>query len=231
MLNQGQGQGQATSAPGGVQPPLLEAPEGGNPAGNYAPTQNRNPVDLGNWADNRGTTTAPVGNTGTNYDPNQGFATGTAPSNAGQQPGVTIPRGSDWQGQGNSGGTPVNSHTIPQVGGTTVSPAPVSVTPQNPPLTGDNSYPPPLTIGNASNDMPPFGGGGNSGGNTSFNQSYGESDLGGSGRTVLNFMAWIVAAGAVAGNLFQWGSIVALRNKYRVALRRNSPGFGRSMAA
>ncbi|MGI9457186.1 MAG: hypothetical protein ACR2NU_11540 [Aeoliella sp.] len=47
--------------------------------------------------------------------------------------------------------------------------------------------------------------------------------------------AWVlacaVAIGSVVVNLFQWLNIVDIRNKYRVALRRTSPGFARSAAA
>lgn len=41
----------------------------------------------------------------------------------------------------------------------------------------------------------------------------------------------VIAIGSVVLNLFQWLNIVDMRNKYRVALRRTSPGFTRSMAA
>ena len=44
-------------------------------------------------------------------------------------------------------------------------------------------------------------------------------------------LGWTIAVGSVCGNLFQWLNIVDLRNKYRVALRRSSPNFARSMAA
>lgn len=44
-------------------------------------------------------------------------------------------------------------------------------------------------------------------------------------------LGWTIAIGSVATNLFQWLNIVDMRNKYRVALRRNSPNFSRSMAA
>lgn len=43
--------------------------------------------------------------------------------------------------------------------------------------------------------------------------------------------AWAIAVGLAVGNMFQWLNIVDMRNKYRVALRRNSPNFARSMAA
>lgn len=43
--------------------------------------------------------------------------------------------------------------------------------------------------------------------------------------------AWAIALGLGVANLFQWLNIVDMRNKYRVALRRNSPNFARSMAA
>ena len=43
--------------------------------------------------------------------------------------------------------------------------------------------------------------------------------------------AWAIAVGAVVVNMYQWLNIVDMRNKYRVALRRTSPNFARSMAA
>jgi hypothetical protein len=43
--------------------------------------------------------------------------------------------------------------------------------------------------------------------------------------------AWAIALGAVVVNMYQWLNIVDMRNKYRVALRRTSPNFARSMAA
>lgn len=43
--------------------------------------------------------------------------------------------------------------------------------------------------------------------------------------------AWAIAIGLAAVNAFQWINMLDLRNKYRVALRRNSPSFSRSMAA
>ena len=44
-------------------------------------------------------------------------------------------------------------------------------------------------------------------------------------------LAWAFAFGLGAVNLFQWLQLVDMRNKYRVALRRNSPNFSRSAAA
>lgn len=49
--------------------------------------------------------------------------------------------------------------------------------------------------------------------------------------TPLWVLGWAIAVGSVVTNLFQWLNIVDMRNKYRVALRRASPGFTRSMAA
>jgi len=49
--------------------------------------------------------------------------------------------------------------------------------------------------------------------------------------TPLWVLGWAIAVGSVVTNLFQWLNIVDMRNKYRVALRRTSPGFTRSMAA
>lgn len=43
--------------------------------------------------------------------------------------------------------------------------------------------------------------------------------------------AWGVALAAALLNAWQWVNMVDLRNKYRVALRRSSPNFARSMAA
>ncbi len=43
-------------------------------------------------------------------------------------------------------------------------------------------------------------------------------------------LASVIAIGSVVVNLFQWLNIVDIRNKYRVALRRTSPGFTRSAA-
>ncbi|QDU57261.1 hypothetical protein [Aeoliella mucimassa] len=44
-------------------------------------------------------------------------------------------------------------------------------------------------------------------------------------------IAWAFAIGLGVVNMFQWLNLVDMRNKYRVALRRNSPNFSRSMAA
>ncbi|WP_425399595.1 hypothetical protein [Aeoliella sp.] len=43
--------------------------------------------------------------------------------------------------------------------------------------------------------------------------------------------AWAIAIASALVNAFQWINMVDLRNKYRVALRRSSPNFARSMAA
>ncbi len=53
----------------------------------------------------------------------------------------------------------------------------------------------------------------------------------GKSSTPVWLLGWTIAVGSVVTNLFQWLNIVDLRNKYRVALRRNSPNFARSMAA
>ncbi len=53
----------------------------------------------------------------------------------------------------------------------------------------------------------------------------------GSSNTPVWLLGWTIAIGSVVTNLFQWLNIVDMRNKYRVALRRNSPNFSRSMAA
>lgn len=60
------------------------------------------------------------------------------------------------------------------------------------------------------------------------NASASSSDTGGLPGAV---WAWAIAVGLAVGNMFQWLNIVDMRNKYRVALRRNSPNFARSMAA
>lgn len=205
-------QGQGGSATGNIQPPLLEAPSVNSNSGQYAPSQNRNPVDLNQWA-------------GTREEPAPSQPAGNANS---QQPIVSLPAGNAWQGNvGNSAAPPQTPQTAqyPAVVSNVSNPAGTSL-----PEVSSGNRNDEASNTNRRDDVVDFGG--NTNGNVIYRDAArAELPATSTGSTMLNVLAWMVAAGSVAGNLFQWGSIVDLRNKYRVALRRNSPGFGRSMAA
>ncbi len=223
VLNQGQGG--AASGNMNIQPPPLEPPSVNTGGGQYAPTQHRNPVDLNTWATTRDNPTAAQPNNQGNNPP-LGYESGTPNVHGQLPPVVSLPAGNAWQG--NAGNMANQGTPNPAAGVTTVSHPPESGLPEV--NSGQQNNPSPNS-GGRSNDLTEFGTGGNTIDHGQSREANGTTVAGSGGATLLNVMAWIIAAGAVAGNLFQWVSIVDLRNRYRVALRRNSPGFGRSMAA
>lgn len=204
------------------QAPLLEPPSTNNahpnntqPANSSQPS--RNVVELDAWAQRaNGQQPGATNNGNVAVDLNRGFQSASQGNNV--YPGS----GDSWR----NNSTPVNTTS-------TNSQWPVVTAAPPAANTGSLSVPPAATSptgvpeDSAQTAINNFG----NAGNAQTGQNLGQQPAQQTAHPGLYVLAWAIAIGSVGANLFQWGSIVDLRNKYRVALRRNSPGFGRSMAA
>lgn len=205
-----------------LSPPLVD--QWGNPqAPSGTPSSVATGLDQGFDQYNRATSTntrptVPV------YDSNTALPSGsswrdtsTVQPSSSQQPGSNV---ATWDLDNNSSRPASRESDFPQP--TTQPTTPVLSS--NPPAnSGVNTTP--------SNTFENFG---SLGGNTqqaSISAPPTQSSSASSSNTGLNALAWAIAIGSFGANLFQWVNIVDLRNKYRVALRRTSPSFGRNAAA